>query len=264
MVLKNLALLLFISYVGFSFADEEPVFELGMGLGGLSVPHYRGSDQREQFVVPFPYIKFSSKNLKIDREGGRYYLYDFGNSKLDVSMDFAFPVNSDKNIARQAMPDLKAVVEIGPRLMFYPYTSDDSKFRIRFAFPVRLAIATNIIETNTIGGTFSPYIQFRFFNYVETAVTIGPYWATEKYHDNFYQVDTQYVTAQRPYYDAKGGYGGSRISLTSSKRFKKYWVGIFARYDFLDRAVYQDSPLVKQKTALLVGFGVSYVFDKIH
>ncbi len=264
MIWKILTSFLLIGYISCCFANEEAVFELGMGLGALSVPHYRGSDQREQFVVPFPYIKYSSERLKIDREGGRYYLYDFGNSKLDVSMDFAFPVDSDKNIARESMPDLKAVVEVGPRLMFYPYTSLDKRFRIRIALPVRLAIATNIVESNTIGATFSPYIQFRFFNYVETAVTAGPYWATEAYHDNFYQVDTQYVTTARPFYDAKSGYGGSRISLTSSKRFKKYWVGIFARYDFLNGAVYEDSPLVKQKTAFLIGFGISYVFDSIN
>ncbi|MFV2061209.1 MAG: MipA/OmpV family protein [Gammaproteobacteria bacterium] len=259
---KYLTGILFLGNVGLSLAEEEHEFELGLGLGGLSVPHYRGSDQSEQFIVPFPYIRYSSKRLKVDREGGRYYLYDFGNSKLDISMDFAFPVNSDRNIARKSMPDLKAVVEIGPRLMFYPYTSSDKRFRIRIALPVRLAIATNVIETNTIGGTFSPYIQFRFFNYVETAITIGPYWATEKYHDTFYQVDTQYVTPQRSYYDAKSGYGGSRISLTTNRRFKKYWVGLFARYDYLNGAVYEDSPLIKQKTAFLVGFGISYIFGK--
>jgi len=257
-----LLIYLYFYFVSYSSAEEQSKIEFGVGAGGLSIPHYRGSDQVKQFAIPIPYVQYSGKRFKFDRDGGRFYLYDFGASKLDISMDFAFPVNSDDNIARENMPDLNPVVEIGPRLVFDPYSNKNKSFRIQFALPLRMAIATNIVETQTLGWTFAPYMQFRFINYANTALTIGPYWATDKYHDYFYQVVPQYATVQRPYYDAKGGYGGSRISLTSRKRFKKIWVGIFARYDFLSGAVYEDSPLVKQKTAFMVGFGVAYVFFK--
>jgi len=240
--------------------EEQPKLELGLGVGGLSVPHYRGSDQTAEFLIPFPYVKYTSKRLKIDREGGRYFIHDFGNSKLDISVDFAFPVKSDDNRARNGMPNLNAIIEIGPRLLFYPYTSDDESFQIRIGLPLRAAVATRIVETEFIGGTFSPYIQFRHYGYNTTIFSIGPFWATEQYHDYFYQVDPEFVTAQRSLYDAKGGYGGTKLSLASSKRFKKYWAGVFARYYLLEGAVYQDSPLIKQSTSFVIGFGIAYIF----
>jgi len=251
---------LFFGTTAISVAEQQPTLELGLGVGGINIPHYRGSDQTEQYIVPFPYVKYTSKRLNIDREGGRYFLYDFENSKLDISLDFALPVNSGNNRARESMPDLKAIIEVGPRLLFYPYTSEDKAFRVRLGLPLRMAFATNISETESAGFTFSPYIQFRYFNYTETALTIGPFWATEQYHDYFYQIDPEFVTAQRALYDAKGGYGGTKIQFASSKRFKRIWAGIFARYYILNGAVYQDSPLVKQKTSFLVGFGISYIF----
>lgn len=257
-------LLLFGAATNLCFAEEKDKteLELGLGVGGIDIPHYRGSDQRSTIYLPFPYVKYSSKRLKVDREGGRYYLYERGISKLDVSMGFAFPVDSEDNDARQAMPDLKAVVEIGPRWVVYPYTSEDKRFRIRVALPLRMAFATNIIENDFIGWTATPYLQFRYFHYAETTLSLGPLWASEKYHDYFYQVDTKYVTTTRPFYDAKGGYSGSRISFSSNRRFSKtIWGVVFARYDFLKGANFEDSPLVKQDTAFMFGLGVTYIFN---
>ncbi|HET6720014.1 MAG TPA: MipA/OmpV family protein, partial [Rhodocyclaceae bacterium] len=35
-------------------AEDLPLWELGVGLGGLSFPVYRGSDQRRDFLLPVP------------------------------------------------------------------------------------------------------------------------------------------------------------------------------------------------------------------
>jgi len=242
---------------------KKPTWELGVGLGALSLPHYRGSDQRSNYVAPIPYLRYHGKRLRVDKEGGRFFFYNDDDINIDVSTAFAFPVDSDDNRAREGMTDLDPIIELGPRVEFKLYKSDDENIRFRFALPLRAAFATDLSHTESVGWVFSPYVQLRYFNSGwETAVSLGPVWASEEYHDYFYEVAPQYATATRPVYDAQSGYSGSRITLTLSKRFDKLWFGLFAKYDNLNSATFINSPLIKQNDSLMVGAALSWVFKK--
>ena len=250
----------------FSHAEEsssKTKWEFGVGLGGLSIPHYRGSDQRDEYLAPVPYVKFRGHRLKVDREGGRYFFYDGEELKLDLSAAFAFPVDSDENTARQGMQDLDAILEVGPRLQWFLWESDDQRTRLRIGAPIRLAV--NLGDGGNEGWFFAPYFQIRHYSIMETAFSIGPMWATEKFHDYYYQVDSQYaIPGIRPAYDAKEGYSGFRLTLTNSHRISKhYWWGGFIRYDSLSGTAFEDSPLVKKKEALMAGFAISYIFNPV-
>lgn len=250
-------------YASTVLAEDEtgPRWEFGVGLGGLSVPQYRGSDQRHEYLAPLPYVRYNGERLKIDREGGRYDFYRREDFRVDLSASLSFPVDSDENRARQGMPDLDPVLEIGPRAQWSLYESADSHFRVRAALPVRLAIASDLSHTQTVGYLVAPYLQMRYYAGWETAMSIGPMWASEDYHDYYYQVDPRYATPERPVYDAQGGYSGFRYTLTSSRRFaKNWWVGFFMRYDSLAGTVFVDSPLVKRTDELMVGGGLAWIF----
>lgn len=245
------------------FQKEQAKWELGLGIGVLSLPHYRGSDQTDNYIAPIPYIRFNGKRLKVDREGGRFYFYNTDDIKIDVSTAFALAVDSTDNRARINMPDLDLIIELGPKIQFNLFQSKDKNLRFRFAVPLRAAYATNFKNTENIGWVFSPYLQLRYFNSGwESAVSIGPTWASEKYHDYFYEVAQIYATVNRPAYDAKEGYSGSRITVTLSKRFDKFYLGMFAKYDDLRNTVFIDSPLVKQRSSLILGVAFSWVFIK--
>jgi len=233
-----------------------------MGVGILSIPHYRGSDQRDEYIAPVPYVRFRGDRLKVDREGGRYFFYKHNQINIDLSAAFSFPVDSEDNTARQGMPDLDALLEVGPRLQWYLYQSDDNRLRLRFGAPIRLAV--NLSDAGNEGLIFAPYLQLRYYSIMETAFSIGPIWASEKYHDYFYQVDNQFATANRPAYDARAGYSGFRFTLSNSHRLSKhYWWGGFVRYDSLSGAVFEDSPLVRQDSSLTAGLALSYIFNPI-
>ena len=79
--MKIIFTLIIVSLSTYIFADEntgqsKPKWELGVGIGGLSIPHYRGSDQRADYIAPIPYFSYSGKRLQVDREGGRFYFYN--------------------------------------------------------------------------------------------------------------------------------------------------------------------------------------------
>ena len=47
-------------------AAERPLWELGVGVGALRLPHYRGSDQSHNFLLPVPYLVYRGQILPKD------------------------------------------------------------------------------------------------------------------------------------------------------------------------------------------------------
>jgi hypothetical protein len=75
-------------------------------------------------------------------------------------------------------------------------------------------------------------------------------------------VEPAYATAFRPAYDAGGGYSGSALTIGLSKSYKQLRFNAFASADFLDGAIFENSPLVKTKTSIMSGVNVSWIFFK--
>jgi hypothetical protein len=50
---------------------DQPLWEAGVGVGVLRLPHYRGSDQSHTWVLPVPYFVYRGEFLRADREGAR-------------------------------------------------------------------------------------------------------------------------------------------------------------------------------------------------
>jgi hypothetical protein len=48
--------------------------------------------------------------------------------------------------------------------------------------------------------------------------------------------------------------------MAISKRYSKVWAGMYLRYDYIGGAVFEDSPLVEQRHAFLLGGGISWIF----
>ena len=90
----------------------------------------------------------------------------------------------------------------------------------------------------------------------------GPVFTDRRYNEYFYGVDPAFATPTRPAYQPKGGYGGMEFVVGASKRFPKYWVGLFARYDTLAGARFADSPLVTSKRYIAGGIGISWILGQ--
>jgi outer membrane protein len=85
---------------------------------------------------------------------------------------------------------------------------------------------------------------------------------SERNHEYFYAVAPQYATASRPAYAARSGYAGSQFLVAVSKRYPKYWVGGFARWDTLKGAVFADSPLVRRDHYFAAGIGIAWILGE--
>jgi outer membrane scaffolding protein for murein synthesis (MipA/OmpV family) len=247
-------------------AEEKPLWEFGLGVGGIEFPDYRGSDQTQVFPVPVPYFVYRGRFLRADRDGLRGRLFDKEQAELSLSVNATIPVDSEDNAARRGMPDLKPTIEIGPSFDVHLWRSADRDVKLDLIMPLRIPITLES-SPQSLQWIFAPRLNIDFDNFAgqagwEFGAGIGPVFAADKFHGYFYSVPAQFATADRPEYRADGGYSGMHVLAALSKRFPKYWVGAFLRYDWLGGAEFEDSPLVRRDSSLAGGFGIAWMIGE--
>lgn len=246
-----------------------PRWEVGVGLGVLSLPFYRGAGDGRTYIVPIPYVQYRGEHLRVDEKGIRSYLFRSNRARLDFSLAGGVPVSSDGNSARQGMPSLDPTVEIGPSLEFLLWYPQGRNRALWLKFPLRAALSVALKNIEYQGWVFAPYLDYRMvlgdrpFPW-NISLSMGPQFADRRYHDYFYEVSSAYVTPERPEYHPTAGYSGSRVTLGIQKKFDGYWLGAFLRYDVLQGAVFIDSPLVQQRHYFAVGAALVKILAVSH
>ena len=246
-------------------ATELPLWEAGAGVAVLDFPDYRGSDERHTLVLPIPYLVYRGDFLKADRDSIRGQLYKDDRLDLHLSLNGSIPVDSSDNSARQGMPDLDPTLEIGPNLTVMLLRTDTTHLNLRF--PLRAVIATDLSHARDEGWVFTPQVNVDFYDRFpgpgwNFGLAAGPVFGNRRYHNYFYGVAPQFATPQRPAYEAGCGYAGMQWIAALSKRYPSYWVGGFVRADTLSGAVFEDSPLVRQKNGFSFGIATAWIFSR--
>jgi len=248
------------------FAFHLPLWELGMGIGTLNAPHYRGSKTEANIFLPVPYGIYRGDILRVDREEGvRGMLYESKNLNLDLSFAGNIPVPDAEDSARAGMPGLDLLVEFGPELELNLWRSEKRDQNLWFKIPYRFVFSVGDPLMAYQGWTLSPYINYKInvrqsSALIRYSISLGPIFAGSKYHNYFYEVKPEYVTGDRQAYSADSGYSGSRVTISVARNAKKYFAGIFARYDNLDNAVFADSSLVETNDYFIFGIAFAWIF----
>jgi MipA family protein len=245
-------------------ADEKPLWELGAGAAVLAFPDYRGSDQTRNYVLPIPYFVYRGEFLKADRNGVRSIFFDSENVEINASAGASFPIDSKDNDARRGMPDLKPTVELGPAVNLTLWRSSDRAAKVTLRLPVRAGFTVER-SPEYIGWLFAPRLNLDIENVGglpgwNLGLLASPAYGDRQFHRHFYSVSPEFATPSRPAYDARAGYNGTQFLAALSKRFPRYWVGGFVRYDTLAGAVFEDSPLVRTRGYFAAGFAVTWIF----
>lgn len=251
-------------------AELAPRWELGVGVGGLRMPDYRGSDESRYYLLPFPYAVYRFDWLTADRNGVRARLLDSERAELNMSLSASPPVRSKHNQARQGMPDIKPMLEFGPSLDFNLWRNASATTKLDLRLPLRTALTVES-SPKSAGWVFSPRVNLDLTglgangNVREgwrVGLLAGPLFADRRQNDYYYSVDERYATADRPAYAARGGYAGMQFLASVSRKFGNVWLGAYARWDSLRGAVFEDSPLVKRKSYASAGLAVTWTLGQ--
>lgn len=249
-----------------SRAQDRPLWEVGLGVGAVSFPAYRGSDQSSQYVLPTPYFTYHGKFLKADRHGFRGQLFESERVDLTVSAALSPPAPSRKIRAREGMPDLQANFEVGPQLDLTLWTSRNHERVLKLLLPLRVA-HTLERDLQNIGWVFHPKLNLDMRDLPSlpgwnVGLQAGPLFGDRRQHQYFYGVDPVHATAERPAYTARAGFAGMQYLAAVSRRYDRYWVGAFLRYDNLRGARFADSPLVRTRHYWAGGVAVSWILGQ--
>jgi outer membrane protein len=245
--------------------DIRPVWEVGVFAAAFSSPEYPAAGQRQTNVISAPYFIYRGETIRIgDGSIARAVAIDRSWYELDLSLAGSFNANSEDNEARAGIPDLDFIFELGPqlRLRLSKFEFEQhGKGELFLNLQARAAFSTDFSGFNKRGYVFQPVLSYRQRGWLgekaALSISLSPTWATEKLHDYFYQVDSDFVTEQRSAYDAKSGYLGTDLSVgLSFNATEDIRVFTFARASLYSRAANEDSPLFRDISTYSYGVGM--------
>ena len=238
----------------------RPLWELGIGVAPITFPQYPGAREHRSYVLPMPYVIYRGERLRSDSGGARGLLFDSERFELDFSADGTTPVDSTDDGPRDGMADLDPIFEAGPSLNINLHRGSTGIWELRL--PVRAAISASGFSLSHEGWRFTPVL-----NYSNAApsdgwrvgFSIGPGFANRQYHGYYYDVGGLEATSGRAAYRAEAGYSGLFLTSSLSRRFERFWVGGFLRYQSLHGAAFADSPLVERSHSVTAGVGITWI-----
>jgi outer membrane scaffolding protein for murein synthesis (MipA/OmpV family) len=140
----------------------------------------------------------------------------------------------------------------------------EADYKVTVTVPLRAIFAVSLSRVRRVGWISSPRLNVDVFRVspwkINLGLSTGPVFGDRDYHDYFYSVDPEFVNLDRPAYSAPGGYSGTQLTLSASKRVAKWWFGAFVRGDFLSGAAFRQSPLLKARQSVMAGVSVSWSF----
>lgn len=238
-------------------AAELPLWELGLGVAGLSLPHYRGAEKSRNWLLPMPYGVYRGEILQADREGLKAKLLDSDRIDFDISLEATAPSRSADEPARHGMPDLKGTVEVGPnvnlRLAGGPGWKVEARLPLRAAFTLQT-------RSRGVGWVAAPSLNLdqRIAGW-NIGTELAALWGSRSFHRYYYGVSPEYASAGRPAYEARAGRGGWQATLAATRRDGRRWLGAFVSADSLAGANFTDSPLVRRRSNVTFGVAVSWL-----
>jgi outer membrane scaffolding protein for murein synthesis (MipA/OmpV family) len=241
-------------------AQEEPLWELGAGLGVLSLPHYRGADQSHTWWLPVPYVVYRGDLLKADRDGARARLFEAESDEINLSFGASAPTRSEDNRARQGMPDLAPTVELGP--VWNHTFLKGAHHQLDLRVPLRAVFSVESPPRH-LGWISTPHINLdRSLGDWNLGLLTGPVFGDRRLHQYFHGVRDSEATASRPAYRAGGGFAGWQSTVAASRQLGPLWLGLFAKFDRIGGSAMGDSPLVRERSQWSAGLALSWIFAR--
>jgi outer membrane protein len=241
-----------------------PRWEVGVFGAGARLPLYRGSDEHKDYFIPMPYVIYRGRIVQVDREGVRGLFYRGKWIETDISMGGNPPV-SDGAEARRGMADLNPLIEAGPAVRGFLYRGEKlSSLYLELAGRGVASIDVSDVQVQYEGQRASLSLVVGSYRFGRGSTWIlggrtGVDFSDHSYNSYFYDVSESEAIPGREAYTSDGGYGGWTLSGFILRRIRPgLSASVYARWDNIDGAVYEDSPLVKTENNYVMGAAVMW------
>lgn len=251
-----------------SEAEQLPLWELGIFGFYVHLPHYRGSDQYNDYAFPLPFVIYRGPWFQSTREGLKGIFTRSEKFEANVSVYGNPPVDED-NRAREGMDELDPVFEVGPALKWYFLGRHPTRsLFLRAAGRAVTAVdVPDLFDWRYVGLHGDLYLIYRdrslWGSLWEWGFNTGFDFTDGRYNDYFYGVPTKSARPGRNAYDADAGYAGYMVSTLLARRIPGFGKILgYLRWENVAGTVFEDSPLVMEKNNLTVGITVEWMIFK--
>lgn len=231
---------------------EKPKWEVGLAGGAGWSHHYPGADEGGRAAAIIPFFIYRTERVRLGEGGlvtGRFL--DTDRVEITASIRGSLPANSDDNRAREGMPDLDTLIEIGPQVVITLKEREEID-SLSLKLPLRAVLSTDFSNLKYRGLLFQPRLAYArddlFGSHFDGSASVGPIFAADQLMDFFYDVSPAYATPTRPAYESRGGYMGTDLSLGLSYRVSDRFRILFGgEVSYLGGNVNEESPLFRRR-----------------
>ncbi len=241
----------------------KPLWEIGGGAVGAYGPDYPASDEYGANGLPFPFILYRGEFLRIDDEAARIVGVETPAYSFGISAGGAFPAKSEDNVAREGMPDLDYLAELGPELVLTGPGFAGDRGRTALAFQARAMLSAGSDGIGYEGAVFETKARAALKEVLggQLSGAVGVIFGTERVHDYFYEVEPAFATPTRAAYDAQAGYMGTQLKVGYSRDLgSRTLVYGGVTLGLHHGAANTSSPLFRTETNVSVSVGLIHTF----
>lgn len=241
-----------------------PLWELGVFGGGAATPAYPGSADRSMRGLALPFLIYRGEIMRVDQSGIGARLVRTRRTEFDIGLAASLPARSSEVSARDGMPSLGTLLELGPRLKVN-LVNPSPNSRIRLDIPLRGVIEVRS-GARTQGWTFEPKVVYEARwpqeNWTFEA-NLGMVIGDRKINRYFYEVAPQYGTVARPAYKADAGLMLVRFGANASRLLNPdLRLFGFVRYESYANAANRDSPLMQRENGMSAGLAFAWTIKR--
>ena len=209
---------------------------------------YPGAARRTTSAALLPFITYRGPLLRLESGTAGLRAMRTPRAELDFSAAASFGSGGQDSGAREGMPAVGKLAEIGPslRVNLGELRDDGQRPPWRLDLPVRFVFDVDR-DLRYAGVSFEPRLSLRLADWSgwTPSAYVGALFGSRSLNDMYYGVDPIYVTPSRPAYTAKAGLVSTRLGMSISGLLRDdLRLGLHAGVESVRGAANENSPLV--------------------
>lgn len=228
--------------------EPPPLWTAGLFMVAADHAVYPGAERRARSGTLLPFATWRGPVFRV--EGGAAGLRALRTPRAELDFGVAASFGSDgRDVgAREGMPAIGTLVEIGPslRINLGELTDDGSRPPWRLELPLRAAFDADR-DLGFVGMSFEPRLSWRLPTVAgwNPSVYGSALFGNRQLNHMYYGVDAVYVTETRPAYEAHAGLVATRLGTSWSRLLGSDWrLALHASVETVKGAANRDSPLI--------------------
>jgi hypothetical protein len=229
-------------------AQAPPLWTAGLFAVAGHHAVYPGAARRSTNAALLPFVTYRGPLLRLESGTAGLRALRTPRTELDFSAAASFGSGGEDTGAREGMPAVGTLAEIGPslRINLGELREDGQRPPWRLDLPVRFVFDVDR-ELRYTGVSFEPRLSWRLPGWSgwTPSVHVGARFGSRGLNEMYYGVDPIYATPARPAYTAKAGLVATRLGMSISGRLRDdLRLGLHAGLESVRGAANENSPLV--------------------